>query len=188
MEETRRRIAKAGFELHATVGPSRASISAIADLAGVQRHTVYRHFPDMVSLIRACTEHGVRTTLPPDPERWVEIRDPILRLSTGLSEIYDFYHRNERLLANVWRDMQVMPELVEGADAFIQYMTRIREVLSKGWRARGRRRVLLLAEVGHAMEFTTWHSLTHAQGLEDAQAVEAMATMVRCLSERGSSS
>src|SRR5262249_25116750 len=46
MAETRERIARAAYELHATIGPARTTISAIAARAGVQRHTVYQHFPD----------------------------------------------------------------------------------------------------------------------------------------------
>ena len=60
-----RRIAEAAFELHATVGPAQTSISAVAERAGVQRHTVYHHFPDLTSLMRACTEHGMRVTRTP---------------------------------------------------------------------------------------------------------------------------
>ena len=70
MEETRRRIAQATVELHSTLGPARTSISAIAERAGVQRHTVYYHFPNLVSLFKACTEHGLRMIAPPDPETW----------------------------------------------------------------------------------------------------------------------
>ena len=44
---------RAAFELHATVGPAQATISAVAERAGVERHTVYRHFPDKASLLGA---------------------------------------------------------------------------------------------------------------------------------------
>ena len=44
--ETRRRITESTVELHGTLGPSRTSISAVAQRAGVRRSTVYRHFPD----------------------------------------------------------------------------------------------------------------------------------------------
>ena len=44
--ETRRRIVEATVALHTSVGPARTTISAIADKAGVQRHTVYSHFPE----------------------------------------------------------------------------------------------------------------------------------------------
>src|SRR5215218_8885872 len=54
-EETRRRIVEATVDLHQTVGPARSSVSAIAERAGVQRHTYYRHFPDERSLYLACS-------------------------------------------------------------------------------------------------------------------------------------
>ena len=44
--ETRRRIVEAAVELHQTKGPGLTSISDVARLAGVQRNTLYRHFPD----------------------------------------------------------------------------------------------------------------------------------------------
>src|SRR5437588_690495 len=45
-ERTRRRITESALELHGTLGPSRTSISAVAEHAGVRRSTLYRHFPD----------------------------------------------------------------------------------------------------------------------------------------------
>src|SRR5215211_6472596 len=39
--ETRRRIVQAAVDLHTTVGPAKTSTAAIAERAGVQRHTVY---------------------------------------------------------------------------------------------------------------------------------------------------
>jgi AcrR family transcriptional regulator len=44
-EETRERITKAAVKLHGTIGPARTTISGVAEEAGVQRATVYRHFP-----------------------------------------------------------------------------------------------------------------------------------------------
>ena len=88
MDETRDRIARAAFELHGTVGPAHATISAIAERAGVQRHTVYRHFPDIVTLIRACTVHGMSVTGLPQPERWEGIDDGHVRLRVALEDMY----------------------------------------------------------------------------------------------------
>jgi hypothetical protein len=39
IETMRERITEAAFGLHGTIGPSQTTISAVADLAGVQRHT-----------------------------------------------------------------------------------------------------------------------------------------------------
>ncbi len=55
--ETRRRIVDATVALHTSVGPARTTISDIAELAGVQRHTVYAHFPDERELFHACSAH-----------------------------------------------------------------------------------------------------------------------------------
>src|SRR3954464_11838351 len=84
MEETRRRIAKATYELHCTVGMAQATISAIAERAGVQRLTVYRHFPDERELYQACTQYGLDVDPPPDPAAWLRVTDPEARLRQGL--------------------------------------------------------------------------------------------------------
>ncbi len=44
--QTRRRIVEAAIELHGTKGPARTTLSDVARLAGVERHTLYRHFPN----------------------------------------------------------------------------------------------------------------------------------------------
>ena len=53
--ETRQRIVEAAVELHGSVGPAATTISMVADRAGVQRHTLYAHFPDERSLAMACS-------------------------------------------------------------------------------------------------------------------------------------
>jgi AcrR family transcriptional regulator len=186
MERTRHRIAESAFELHALIGPAQATISAIADRAGVQRHTVYRHFPDMVSLIEACTLHGMRTTGLPDPEPWQSIADPLARLRTGLAEMYVYYRQNEQLIANIVRDMAVMPALVEGSTAYMRHIGRVHEVLREPFSGQlsqpeGR---LLGAVLGLALDFGAWRSLTRTQGLSDDDAVELTIRLVACLERR----
>jgi AcrR family transcriptional regulator len=177
VEQTRDRITRAAFELHGTVGPARASISAIAERAGVQRHTVYSHFPDMESLIEACTDHAMRVSGLPDPGAWGSIGDPVERLKSGLGDLYFYYRANAQLLANVTRDMAVMPELVAGSRTYIAEMGRIAGALASGWTvARGRERVHGAA-VGHAIAFGTWQSLT-GYGLTDEEAVRLMVDFV----------
>ena len=69
--ETRQRITEAAVALHQTVGPARTSVKAIAERAGVDRATVYRHFPDDQALFNACTSHYYGRHPMPDPSRWV---------------------------------------------------------------------------------------------------------------------
>src|ERR671915_1215643 len=87
-EETRRRIIEATVELHQTVGMARTTISAIAEKAGVQRLTVYRHFPDERALFHACTGHWRAANPPPEPGPWSQIADPHERLGMALAEVY----------------------------------------------------------------------------------------------------
>src|SRR5947208_6476043 len=107
MGQTRRRIAQAAMELHADVGPARTSISAIAQRAGVQRHTVYRHFPTDLDLAMACSGLHLELEPLPDPELLATIDDGEERLRAGLEALYAYYERNERLLGNVHRDLEV---------------------------------------------------------------------------------
>ena len=122
MDATRDRIVRAAFELHQERGPAYATISAIAKRARVERHTVYRHFPDLVALMRACTEHGMRTTGLPDPDIWRSLDDPYQRLHTALTAMYRYWRANQRLIANILRDSPVMPELVEGSAAYQDHL------------------------------------------------------------------
>src|SRR5262245_36369428 len=91
MAETRRRITEAAVELHGTVGPARRPISAIAERAGVQRHTVYRHFPTETDLFHACSSLFGAQHPRPEQEPWRAIDDPGERLSRALDEVYGYY-------------------------------------------------------------------------------------------------
>src|SRR5918998_73463 len=89
--ETRRRITEAAVKLHGTVGPAKTTVSGIAREAGVQRATVYRHFPDEEAIYEACTSHYNALHPPPDLGRWAAVADPDERLRVALSELYAFY-------------------------------------------------------------------------------------------------
>src|SRR5688572_8391494 len=85
-EQTRLRITEAAMELHGSIGPARTTVSAVADRAGVQRATVYRHFPDEESLFAACSSHWTAQNPRPDLAAWAETEDPDQRLRTALGE------------------------------------------------------------------------------------------------------
>lgn len=180
VDATRERIIQAALELHAEVGPAYATISAVAQRAGVQRHTVYRHFPDLVSLFQACTAHGMATTGLPEPADWLDVGDAYDRLRTVLSAMYGYWRRNERLVANILRDMPVTPELVEGSQSYQDHLGRIWQSAMQPWAGvAGPRGNAVRALIGTALEFGTWQALTQRYGLDDGPAVELMVTAVR---------
>ena len=136
-EETRQRIVDAAVELHTTLGPSRTTVQAIAERAGVTRPTVYAHFPDARSLFEACSGHVRATIPPPDPARWESISDPTARLETALRELYGYYKRLEPLFENVERDVAVMPIIAELNARRVRYLEGVRDLLLEPWPARG---------------------------------------------------
>ena len=172
----RQRIAAAAFELHSTVGPAQTSISAVAERAGVQRHTVYHHFPDLTSLFRACTEHGMRITRIPEAASWRAIKDPVARLRLALGELYAYYRTNARLLGNIVRDRPLTAD-IGGSEAFVERMTELFSALAAGWPDDAPTQRLRMVAIGLAMEYETWRSLTD-KGLSDAEAGDLMLRLV----------
>src|SRR5689334_23081270 len=104
---TRQRIVDATVALHGSVGPAATTISAIAERAGVQRLTVYRHFPDKRALFQACSGHWAALHPLPDPSSWPAVADPAARLELALRELYAHYRETEQMTANIRRDLPV---------------------------------------------------------------------------------
>jgi AcrR family transcriptional regulator len=182
---TRERIVEATVELHDSLGPARTTVSAIAERARVQRLTVYRHFPDEHALFQACSAHWTARHPKPDPSSWAAVDDPEARLRIALTAIYAFYRSTEGMTGNLLRDLPTSPVLSEVAAPFVEYWQTVREVLDRGWRSRGHKRVLLRATIGHAIEFETWRSLTRGQDLGDDDAVETMVRLARAVQTPG---
>jgi AcrR family transcriptional regulator len=176
VEQTRRRITEATVELHRTVGPAATQISEIARRAGVQRLTVYNHFPDERSLFGACSAHWRELHPAPDPVAWAELEDAGRRLRTALRELYAWYRETEPMTANVLRDMEQLPALREVVDAGLgRYFEAVRSLLAQPFRLRGRRRARLDAALRAALDFHLWRALAP---LGDDEAAELAARLV----------
>src|SRR3954454_7213680 len=153
MAETRLRITEATVELHGTIGPARTTVSAIAKRAGVQRHTVYRHFPTDADLFAACSSHFRESDPLPDPEGWATVHE-------ALDQLYAYYERNESMYTNLFRDEDLVPAVRDAFMGFREYLDEAARVL-----ARGRpRRKTVMAALRHAVDFRTWRSLARDGG------------------------
>ena len=177
-EDTRRRITESAVELHGTLGPSRTSISAVAEHAGVRRSTVYRHFPDEPALFAACSAHWGAANPSPDLARWAAIADPDERLRSALAELYAYYRRTRPMLENLYRDEETVPTVKASFGRFRQYLAAACDTLMAGRRARGGAHDRVRASIGHALAFATWRSLTLDEGLDDREAAELMCRLV----------
>ena len=175
-EETRRRILEATVELHRTVGPAATTFSAIAALAGVQRHTVYSHFPDQDALVKACSTHFLSLNPPPDPALWLAISDPRRRLQHALAELFAYYEANEGMIDQVLRDSEKVP--VGGG--FKRLQIAAVQALEEGWDRPGEDGSPLLPALRLATSFACWRTLVRDAGLRSDRAVELMAALVTC--------
>jgi AcrR family transcriptional regulator len=179
VEETRRRIVEAAVELHGTVGPARTTVSAIADRAGVQRQTYYRHFPDERSLFAACSGLWRERNPLPDPNGLREIAGEE-RVRRGLTGLYAFYASGEQMLVNVVRDAQVHQVTAELAEVRMAALRELRDVLAEAVAPRGSSpRIDAMLDV--ALDFNTWRTLVRRSGLSQDEAVELMVDVLRCL-------
>ena len=183
VEETRRRIVQAAVELHQELGPARTTVTAIAEKAGVQRLTVYRHFPDEVAMLTACSAKWAEQNPPPRSTDWNRIGDPEKRLRRALEAFYSYYASEENMLANSIRDAPMIPFVRHRRETFEGYLDEVSEELRKGWGVRGRSKRHLNTLVGHALRFETWHSLKQ-QGLGPSEAAELMAIAVAGMARR----
>ena len=177
--QTRQRIVEAAIALHTALGPSRTTVKAIAERAGVTRPTVYAHFPDDRSLLEACSGHVRDTVPPPDPAPWRSLSDPGERLAAALGDLYGYYEQLEPLLENVQRDAAVMPLVAEMNGYRVRYLEEIRELLLEAWPKRGGTRARLRPAIGHALEFRTWQSLVRRHGCTSDEAVQLMLAFAR---------
>jgi AcrR family transcriptional regulator len=177
-EQTRLRITEAIMGLHEEVGPALTTVSAIAERAGVQRATVYRHFPDVEAQVEACSTHWLSLNPPPDPTPWMAIEDPDERLRVALNALYDWYERTETTVEKLYRDAPLVPEIALRLEVRGAVMAGLAEQLAVGRPARGARRRRVRAALGHALDFGTWRSLVRDQDLSRDQAVELIIGMV----------
>jgi AcrR family transcriptional regulator len=177
VDETRQRIIEAAIRLHTTIGASHASISAVAEEAGVTRLTLYRHFSSQDELFAACRGHWRSQHPPPDRALWRGITDFDDRLRTALRELYGWYRQNADDLTPIYRDVPVMPESVKSA--MRGENEGLVSLLVDGTGYSGVRARRLRAAIGHVIGFPTWRSLAVDQGLSDGDCVDLSLGLVK---------
>ena len=132
-DETRERIVEATVKLHEELGPANTSIKAIAEEAGVQRLTVYRHFPDDASLFQACTTHYLGLHPPPNMAEWAEIENASERSHAALLAFYRYYRHTEKMWSVAYRDLEKVGALQEPMGQFESYIDMVSEDLVNAW-------------------------------------------------------
>ena len=158
-EETRERIVEAAVMLHEQLGPANTSIKAIAEQAGVQRLTVYRHFQDDASLFEACSSHYFGLHPPPNMADWAEIKNASERSYAALLAFYRYYRQVEKMLAVVYRDVDKLEALQKPMGQFEAYIDQVNDNLVEAWSQTRNTKNRLQITLRHALRFSTWQSL-----------------------------
>ena len=143
-EATRAKIAAAAAALHEEVGIGQTTVADIARRAGVQRLTVYNHFPDLNALLPACTAHWLGEH--PRPDLDFTIQDPAERLRAALTALYGWYREAAPMQRRVLGSAPSVPELdawlARSGDVALAEMTA--DALPRPQPPRGRARARLL--------------------------------------------
>jgi AcrR family transcriptional regulator len=166
-QRTRERIVEATMELHREVGPAKTTVAEIARRAGVQRLTVYNHFPEDIELFAACQTHWIELHPLPDLASALAEPDPARRVSACLRGLYGWYRETQSMAEKVQRDRGAVPQL----DALLSQtgdanLDGLADALSGG--ARRARALIRLS-----LDFWTWRRLSHS-GLDDGAAADLM--------------
>lgn len=172
LAETRTRIVEAIMHLHEEVGPRHTSVAAVAKRAGVERLTVYRHFPDEAAMIAACSQHFLALHPPPDPAAWTAEPAPLDRARRGLGAIHGYFRRTAAMFRQIYRDADDHPAVKEALAHFDAYLRGVADELAAAWPA-GRERTRRTRILRHAVRFSTWQSL-EADGLNDVEKVACL--------------
>lgn len=162
-EETRLRIVEATMRLHETVGPKDTTITGIAREAGVQRLTVYRHFPNEAAVFAACTAHWLMLNPPPDGRLWAKAEGGEARVLAALEAWYDYYRQTAPMWRLAWRDVADVVTLQGPMTRFGEHLDILAaELAQEAGAATGNRRT---QTIRHLLDFRTWSGLGE-QGLD----------------------
>ena len=172
---TRRKIVDAAMELHRTVGPRSTTVAEIARIAGVERLTVYNHFPDDRDLVTAAQSQWLSLHPQPDPYAWAGIDDSVERLRAALMALYAWYAETEPMTRHVLADGPALPSFAGVLAGMASNEREVLGFLTAGWEPTP----WALATIRTALAFATWDTLCHQSGLATDEAVPLVIAWVR---------
>lgn len=179
-QKTRERIVDAAIALHEELGPAATTISALAERAGVQRLTVYRHFANEEELFGACSSKWFG--LNPAPQVAAIPRTTAAGHTRAvLLALYRYYGATSKMWHSVYRDLDKVPAVEAPVALFESYLVGVAESILENWG--GKDSAALRATVGHAVRFSTWRSLARSR-LTSSDMAQLAASWVQCIASR----
>jgi AcrR family transcriptional regulator len=173
--ETRMRIVEAVAELHRTVGPRATTVAEIARRAGVDRLTVYNHFPDESSLVQGCQMHWLTQHPLPDPAGLASVSDPDARLRAAVEALWTWYAETRGMTEKILREGPSLPSFTPVLQDMRAGQEAVVNLLMEGRRESPELRATLRV----ALAFPPWAALVGEGQLSAAQAVDLVSAWAR---------
>lgn len=169
IEETRRRIIDATFELHGQKGVLATSMQDVAERADVALRTVYNHYPSIDDLVEGCKRKVVSVLAPPTTEIFAGLITFEERTRRLVQELFAMYERGSEMI-EVARCEQ---DQVAGLAAYVAYEAALRENLASEALRPFKPRASFVREVVALADFYVWKALTQ-QNLTTRQAADVI--------------
>ena len=169
VEETRRRIIQATFELHGEKGVLATSMQDVAVRADVALRTVYYHYPTVDDLVAGCGKKVIALLAPPTPAIFSGRTTFGERMRQLVQELFAMYERGSAMIDVARREQGE----VSGLAAFVADEAASREALVREALRPFRPRPRTVREVAALTDFYVWKALTQ-QNLTTRQAVDVI--------------
>lgn len=164
-EALKQRIAEATARLHAERGVLATSYADIAQAAGISLPTMYKHFPDLGQLVRACSGH-VASLAPAFPADAILAAADLAAAVRLLVDAMDQQHAHFEPWV-VWREANRIPVIAEAAAARRRETVRLCEATLARHAAPGpHAEIAALWE--SLLDFELWHRLVRVHRLPRA--------------------
>lgn len=179
-QETHQKILDAAISLYGAVGPAATTISAVAAKASVQRLTVYRHFPGETDIPVQVVAHWFDQNPLPDPNDW---RNGVAAENWPiaiLSMLYSYYADTYAFWPAVLSDRDKLPKLNAVLEAYDKQLHTMQEDILRHLPDSRRSSSLCQSATNHAVQFSTWRTLSD-QGLDTVEVAALMEDWIqRC--------
>jgi len=169
LEETRRRIIGATFELHAEKGIVATSMQDVAERADVALRTVYNHYPTVDDLVAGCTVKVMALLAPPTPAIFSGLKTFEERMRQLVQELFAMYERGS-VQIEVARCQQGE---VAGLADYVANEAALREALVREALRPFKLRSRIVHEVAALTDFYVWKAFTQ-QNLTTRQAADVI--------------
>lgn len=169
VEETRRKIIQATFELHGEQGVVATSMQDVAERADVALRTVYYHYPTVDDLVAGCGNKVIALLAPPTPAIFDGLTTFGERMRQLVQDLFAMYERGSAMIDVARREQGEVAGLAD----FVANDAASREALVREALRPFRPRPRTVHEVAALTDFYVWKALTQ-QNLTTHQAVDVI--------------